>query len=88
MQYKRVSYELANVHLESQEAFDLFRQGAPRPRVPGTPIVYNVEMRKFDPPHLILNVQITGENDYFLRFGVNLLGLHPSLFPGSQRRNK
>lgn len=67
MQYKRLSYELANVELQSQEAFELAQKGAPRPRVLGTPVVFDINLKYFNPPNIIINVQIVGEDDYFLR---------------------
>lgn len=70
LQYKRMSYELSNVDLQSQEAFDLVRRGAPRPRVLGSPVIYDVQLRAFNPPKFTISVQITGETDYFLRFVV------------------
>lgn len=46
-QYKRVAFELANVDLQSQEAFELARKGLPRPKVLGSPIVYNADIPFF-----------------------------------------
>lgn len=68
MQYKRLSYELANVDLQSQEAFELAQKGAPRPRVLGTPVVFDINLKHFNAPHIVINVQTIGENDYFLRY--------------------
>uniref|UniRef100_A0A914RL56 Uncharacterized protein n=1 Tax=Parascaris equorum TaxID=6256 RepID=A0A914RL56_PAREQ len=39
-QYKRLAFELANVDLQSQEAFEIARKGLPRAKILGTPIVY------------------------------------------------
>uniref|UniRef100_A0A915DWJ8 Pseudouridine synthase II N-terminal domain-containing protein n=1 Tax=Ditylenchus dipsaci TaxID=166011 RepID=A0A915DWJ8_9BILA len=74
MQYKKISFEFANVDLQSQDAFEIARRGAPRPRVLGSPLVYNCELKSFRTPNFHLSVQITGENDYFLRSFVHELG--------------
>lgn len=68
MQYKRLSYELANVDLQSQEAFELAQKGAPRPRVLNTPVVFDINLKHFDLPNIIFSVQLIGEDDYFLRY--------------------
>lgn len=67
MQYKRVSFEFSNTDVESQDAFELARQGAPRPQILGTPVIYNLEMKLFRLPKILLNIQIISETDYFLR---------------------
>lgn len=67
MEYKRLSYDFANKDLESQESFELARQGAPRPKISGTPIIYNLQLKRFQLPKILLNIQVINETDYFLR---------------------
>jgi len=74
MMYKRTAYSFMGVDPQSQEAFELARQGAPRPKIVANPLVYNVELRKFEPPYLTLNLQCIGETDEFLRGFMNEVG--------------
>ncbi|KAI1723431.1 putative tRNA pseudouridine synthase 2 [Ditylenchus destructor] len=82
MQYKRVSFEFANADLQSQEAFELARQGSP--------IVYNVELKTYRPPNFRLNMQVTGETDVFLRGFIHETGcsLETTACPRSLRRSR
>lgn len=66
-QYRRLSYELSNVDLQSEEAFEIAQSGAVRPKVLGSPIIYDVILTQFDPPLFQLKIICTSENDYFLR---------------------
>lgn len=66
-QFRRLSYELSNVDLQSEEAFEIAQSGAARPKVLGTPIIYDVQTLQFEPPRFQLKIICTNENDYFLR---------------------
>uniref|UniRef100_A0A914PNE8 Pseudouridine synthase II N-terminal domain-containing protein n=1 Tax=Panagrolaimus davidi TaxID=227884 RepID=A0A914PNE8_9BILA len=66
-QYKRTSFELAEVDIKSQAAFELARKGVPRPRILDSPVVYNATVNNFHTPYFDLTIQVTGETDYFLR---------------------
>jgi hypothetical protein len=66
-QFKRASFELMNVDPQSQEAFEIARKGAPRPKVLDNPVVYNMELIRFMPPYFSLRLNVTSENDPFLR---------------------
>ena len=63
---------MADLDLQSEEAFELARKGAPRPRVMdnagSNPIIYGVQLIRFKPPLFKLRIQSVGENDLFLRF--------------------
>uniref|UniRef100_A0A7E4UMK1 TruB_N domain-containing protein n=1 Tax=Panagrellus redivivus TaxID=6233 RepID=A0A7E4UMK1_PANRE len=74
-QYKRASFKLAEVDLQSQEAFELARRGAPRPKILDSPIVYDISVSSFRTPYFSMNLQVTGETDYFLRALVHEIGL-------------
>uniref|UniRef100_A0AC35GKX7 Pseudouridine synthase II N-terminal domain-containing protein n=1 Tax=Panagrolaimus sp. PS1159 TaxID=55785 RepID=A0AC35GKX7_9BILA len=74
-QYKRTSFELAEVDIKSQAAFELARKGVPRPRILDSPIVYNATVNNFHTPYFDLTIQVTGETDYFLRAFIHELGL-------------
>lgn len=67
-QYKRAAFKLASVDLQSQEAFEIARKGAPRPQILDSPIVYNAFITHFQTPYFGLQLQVTGETDYFLRY--------------------
>uniref|UniRef100_A0A914YUP6 Pseudouridine synthase II N-terminal domain-containing protein n=1 Tax=Panagrolaimus superbus TaxID=310955 RepID=A0A914YUP6_9BILA len=73
-QYKRASFELAEVDIKSQAAFELARKGVPRPRILDTPVVYNASVNNFNSPYFGLTIQVTGETDYFLRAFIHELG--------------
>lgn len=79
-QYKRASFKLAEVDLQSQEAFEIARRGAPRPKILDSPIVYDVRITNFRTPNFGLALQVTGETDYFLRF-VYLIKNFQCVFP-------
>ena len=64
-----MSFKLAEVDLQSQEAFELARRGAPKPRILDCPVVYNVKINHFQTPYFGLDMQVTGETNHFLRFG-------------------
>lgn len=66
-QYRRLSYELSNVDLQSEEAFEIAQSGAVRPKVLGSPIIYDIQTVHFEPPYFQLRIMCTSENDYFLR---------------------
>ncbi|KHN82624.1 putative tRNA pseudouridine synthase 2 [Toxocara canis] len=66
-QYKRLAFELANVDLQSQEAFELARKGLPRPKILGTPMVYGINLNSFKAPHFSLTLSCVSETDSFLR---------------------
>ncbi|CAD5230763.1 unnamed protein product [Bursaphelenchus okinawaensis] len=72
--YKRLSYELANVDMQSEEAFELARQGAARPRIIGSPVIYGLRLLKFDFPNFELQMNVVCENDVFLREFVHEIG--------------
>uniref|UniRef100_A0AC34QN36 Pseudouridine synthase II N-terminal domain-containing protein n=1 Tax=Panagrolaimus sp. JU765 TaxID=591449 RepID=A0AC34QN36_9BILA len=73
--YKRMSFKLAEVDLQSQEAFEIARRGAPRPKILDSPVVYDIKVTNFQTPHFGLEVQISGETDYFLRAFIHEIGL-------------
>uniref|UniRef100_A0A0M3IJ77 TruB_N domain-containing protein n=1 Tax=Ascaris lumbricoides TaxID=6252 RepID=A0A0M3IJ77_ASCLU len=66
-QYKRLAFELANVDLQSQEAFELACKGLPRAKILGTPIVYGISLNSFKAPHFSLTLNCVSETDSFLR---------------------
>lgn len=66
-QYKRLSFELANVDVQSQEAFELARKGLPRAKILGTPIIYHIELTSFKAPYFALRLHCVSETDSFLR---------------------
>lgn len=73
-QYKKVSFEYANVDMQSEEAFEIARRGAPRPKILGSPIVYNLALKKFETPHFALSMQVACENGPFLRSVREMIG--------------
>lgn len=66
-QFKRASFELMNVDPQSQDAFEIARKGAPRPKVLDSPLVYSTELMHFEMPYFTLRLNVTSENDSFLR---------------------
>ncbi|CAD5233361.1 unnamed protein product [Bursaphelenchus xylophilus] len=72
--YKRLSFELANVDMQSEEAFEIARQGAARPRIIGSPIIYGLRLLKFDFPTFELQMNVVSENDVFLRQFIHEVG--------------
>lgn len=67
-QYRRLSYELSNVDLQSEEAFEIAQRGAVRPKVLGSPIVHDIQLLYFTPPYFNLRVTCTSENCDFLEY--------------------
>ena len=65
--FRRLSYELANVDLNSERAFELAQAGAIRPKVLGTPIIYDIQLLQFEPPLFQLKILCVCEDDEFLR---------------------
>ncbi|KAL3072042.1 hypothetical protein niasHT_033944 [Heterodera trifolii] len=88
MQFKKTSFEFANVEMESQEAFELARRGAPRPKVLGSPLIFDIDLVHFRSPNFKINVQITGEQCPFMRKLVHEIGccLHTMASPRRIRR--
>lgn len=73
-EFKRASLEFMNVHPQSQEAYDVARQGVSRPRVQGTPLIYDIDLMNFHLPYFRIRLQVTGENDNFLRSLIHEIG--------------
>ncbi|KAI6243978.1 Ribosomal protein S4e and RNA-binding S4 domain containing protein [Aphelenchoides fujianensis] len=73
-QYRRLSYDLANVDLQSQEAFELASEGKIRPKVLGSPVLYDIRLLQFHSPWFQIRVTSVCENDYFLRALVHEIG--------------
>lgn len=67
MQYKRTAFEYCEFDLQSEEAFELARRGAPKAKIPGSQIVYGLELKRFRSPFMTVRFQLIGETDYFLR---------------------
>uniref|UniRef100_A0A0N5AM95 TruB_N domain-containing protein n=1 Tax=Syphacia muris TaxID=451379 RepID=A0A0N5AM95_9BILA len=75
MRYKSIALELANVEPNSQEAFELGRKGFPRPKILGSPIVFNVRLTLFKSPTFLLTLQCISETDAFIRDLVREIGI-------------
>ncbi|EJW87269.1 hypothetical protein WUBG_01819 [Wuchereria bancrofti] len=73
--YKKLAFELANVDLESQEAFELARKGLPRPKVLGAPVIYFIKLIHFHLPHFTINLHCVCKNDNFLQDFINEIAL-------------
>uniref|UniRef100_A0AC35UBP8 TruB_N domain-containing protein n=1 Tax=Rhabditophanes sp. KR3021 TaxID=114890 RepID=A0AC35UBP8_9BILA len=76
-QYKRASFEHHNIDMQSEEAFELARQGNPKPSIPDAPMIYQLALKSFKSPMFALNIQGVNLTDPFLRefvfqFGVAL----------------
>jgi tRNA U55 pseudouridine synthase TruB len=63
------------VDLQSEEAFEIAQSGAIRPKVLGTPIVYDIQLVHFEPPSFQLKIACASENDTFLRALIQELGV-------------
>ncbi|KAI6209206.1 putative tRNA pseudouridine synthase 2 [Aphelenchoides besseyi] len=74
-QYRRLSYELANVDIQSEEAFELASEGKIRPKVLGSPVLYDIQLLNFHPPWFQLKVISVCENDEYLRLLVNQIAV-------------
>ncbi|MCP9257347.1 hypothetical protein DINM_000598 [Dirofilaria immitis] len=61
--YKKLAFKLANVDLESQEAFELARKGLPRPKVLGAPVIYFIKLTHFKLPHFTINLHCVCKDD-------------------------
>uniref|UniRef100_A0A0N4ZZ33 TruB_N domain-containing protein n=1 Tax=Parastrongyloides trichosuri TaxID=131310 RepID=A0A0N4ZZ33_PARTI len=74
--YKRSSFEHHNISLESEEAFELARQGLAKPSIPNAPIIYNLSLDAFKPPYFSITVQGVNLTDAFLREFIFHFGVH------------
>ncbi|KAL3989805.1 TruB pseudouridylate synthase (N terminal domain) family protein [Acanthocheilonema viteae] len=73
--YKKLAFKLANVDLESQEAFELARKGLPRPKVLGAPVIYFIKLVNFHLPHFTINLHCVCKDDDFLQDFINEVAL-------------
>uniref|UniRef100_A0A0R3RUV5 TruB_N domain-containing protein n=1 Tax=Elaeophora elaphi TaxID=1147741 RepID=A0A0R3RUV5_9BILA len=73
--YKKLAFKLANVDLESQEAFELARKGLPRPKVLGAPVIYFIKLVHFHLPHFTINLHCVCKDDDFLQDFINEVAL-------------
>ncbi|CAG9535693.1 unnamed protein product [Cercopithifilaria johnstoni] len=73
--YKKLAFKLANVDIESQEAFELARKGLPRPKVLGAPVIYFIKLVHFHLPHFTINLHCVCKNDDFLQDFINEIAL-------------
>ncbi|KAL7076541.1 hypothetical protein ACQ4LE_004337 [Meloidogyne hapla] len=85
LQYKKASFEFANINMESQQAFELARCGAPRPKILGSPLIFDLDLCYFNLPYFKLNIQITGENDQFLCDFIHEIGLNLSTVASTRK---
>lgn len=74
--FRRSAFEYAGVDQQSQKAYELASEGAPRPQMDSPAVLYSVELLRFAAPYFTLEVQTVGENDTFLRAYVQELGLN------------
>ncbi|KAF8384606.1 hypothetical protein PRIPAC_73748, partial [Pristionchus pacificus] len=73
--YRRMSFELAEVEMQSSEAFQIASRGIPRPKLPGSQMVVGLKMLLFKLPYLAVSIDSIGETDAWLRCMVNEFGL-------------
>ncbi|VDM97487.1 unnamed protein product [Thelazia callipaeda] len=73
--YKKLAFELANVDLESQEAFELACKGLPRPKVLGSPVIYFIKLLHFSLPFFTISLHCVCSNDDFLQDFINEIAL-------------
>uniref|UniRef100_A0A915PKX4 Pseudouridine synthase II N-terminal domain-containing protein n=1 Tax=Setaria digitata TaxID=48799 RepID=A0A915PKX4_9BILA len=73
--YKKIAFKLANVDLESQEAFELACKGLPRPKVLDAPVIYFIKLLHFNSPHFKISLHCVCKNDDFLQDFVNEIAL-------------
>uniref|UniRef100_A0A914N445 Pseudouridine synthase II N-terminal domain-containing protein n=1 Tax=Meloidogyne incognita TaxID=6306 RepID=A0A914N445_MELIC len=85
LQYKKASFEFANLNMQSQQAFELARRGAPRPRVLGSPLIFGLDLCYFKLPYFKLNIQINGETDQFLCDFIHEIGLNLSTVASTRK---
>ena len=58
------AWSVAEVGVDTQEAFELASRGPVRPKLLTETLIYNIELKEFRPPHFMLEVQcVEGEND-------------------------
>lgn len=74
--FRRSAFEYAGVDPQSQKAYELASEGAPRPQMDSPAIIYSFDLLRFAPPYFTLEVQTVGENDNYLRSYVQELGLN------------
>ncbi|CAD6195125.1 unnamed protein product [Caenorhabditis auriculariae] len=60
--FGRPLFKLANVDMQSEEAFEIARKGLPRLQLPGAQMVYSIELPYFKAPFFTLTVQAAGED--------------------------
>lgn len=76
--YQKVSFKVAKVGLQTQEAYELASKGLVRPSEGGEampPIIYGLECLSYKPPHVTLGVTCVYESQEFLAGFVHELGL-------------
>ncbi|VDN60483.1 unnamed protein product [Dracunculus medinensis] len=78
--YKKLSFELANVDLQSQEAFELSRKGPLRQRILKAPMIYSIVLNSFNPPEFTLTLTSIGETETFFFDFVREIGLNLGIF--------
>ncbi|KAK6056448.1 hypothetical protein COOONC_06046 [Cooperia oncophora] len=64
-----MTFQAAEVDIQSEAAFELARKGLPRAQLAGAQIVYMCTVKHFNLPYFAIQVQCVGETDAFLRYG-------------------
>ena len=58
------SWSVAQVGLDTQEAYHMACEGPPRPKLLSETLIYNMKLRELELPHFMLEVQcVVGDND-------------------------
>ncbi|GMT32153.1 hypothetical protein PFISCL1PPCAC_23450, partial [Pristionchus fissidentatus] len=73
--YRRMAFELAEVEMQSSQAFQIASRGIPRPKLPDSQLVVNLKLLLFKLPYLAMMIDSIGETDAWLRCMVNEFGL-------------
>ncbi|CCD74051.2 TruB_N domain-containing protein [Caenorhabditis elegans] len=73
-EFRSASFRHANVDMESSEAFELARRGVPRAQLPGSQIVYSIDLNWFRSPKFSVTTQCSGEDDEMLRQLIEHIG--------------
>ncbi|KAK6036077.1 hypothetical protein COOONC_26418 [Cooperia oncophora] len=70
-----MTFQAAEVDIQSEAAFELARKGLPRAQLAGAQIVYMCTVKHFNLPYFAIQVQCVGETDAFLRCFIHELGV-------------